>query len=134
MPIFIALGKVSAQGMQNLDHLTARHEEAVKRAKRLGGRVISSYATMGAYDFVVTLDCPSLEVAMTILNREAAGGNIRYETLVGMPTRDFAHMFLDEATLVEEKTVLRRERAAPALAAKKSAKKTARKRAAKKSS
>lgn len=127
MPIFIALGKVSAQGMQNLDHLTARHEEAVKRAKRLGGRVISSYATMGSYDFVVTLDCPSLEVAMTILNREASGGNIRYETLVGMPTRDFARMFLDEATLQEEKTVLRRERAAPA-------KKRSRKRAAKKSS
>ena len=110
MPIFIALGKVSGQGMQNLDHLTARHEEAVKRAKRLGGRVVSSYATMGAYDFVVTLDCPTLEVAMTILNREAAGGNIRYETLVGMPTRDFARMFLDDATLAEERTVLRRAR------------------------
>ena len=110
MPIFIALGKVSGQGMQNLDHLTARHEEAVKRAKRLGGRVVSSYATMGAYDFVVTLDCPTMEVAMTILNREAAGGNIRYETQVGMPTRDFARMFLDEATLAEERTVLRRAR------------------------
>jgi uncharacterized protein with GYD domain len=114
MPIFIALGKVSGVGMQNLEHLTARHEEAVKRAKRLGGRVVSSYATMGAYDFVVTLDCPTLEVAMTILNREASGGNIRYETLVGMPTRDFARMFLDEASLVEEQTVLRRARGARA--------------------
>ena len=121
MPIFIALGKVTGQGMQNFGHLTARHEEAVKRAKRLGGRVISSYATMGTFDFVVTLDCPTIEVAMTILNREASGGNIRYETLVGMPTRDFARMFLDEASLAEERTVLRRRRPG---AAKKRARKT----------
>lgn len=123
MPIFIALGKVTGQGMQNFNHLTARHEEAVKRAKRFGGRVISSYATMGAFDFVVTLDCPTIEVAMTILNREASGGNIRYETLVGMPTRDFARMFLDEATLADEQTVLRRRRPG---SAKKRARKTGR--------
>ena len=117
MPIFVALGRVTPEGMRNLDHLTARHEEAVKRVKLLGGRVISSYATMGSYDFVVTLDCPSMEVAMTILNREAAGGNIRYETMVGMPTRDFAQMFLDEEALAEERRVLRRDRS-PAATAK----------------
>ncbi len=110
MPIFIALGKVTDAGMQNLDHLTARHEEAIKRAHRLGGRVVSSYATMGSYDFVVVLDCPTMEIAMTILSREAAGGNIRYETLTGLPTRDFARMFLDAEALAEEETVIRRDR------------------------
>ena len=112
MPIFIALGKVTDAGLQNLDHLMARHEEAVKRAHRIGGSVISSYATMGAYDFVVVLDCPTMEIAMTILNREAAGGNIRYETLTGMPTRDFARMFLDAEARAEEETVIRRDRPA----------------------
>ena len=110
MPIFIALGSVTGSGMQALDHLTARHEEAVKRAKRLGGRVISSYATMGQYDFVVTLDCPDMETAMTILNREAAGGNIKYETMIALPTRDFAALFLDEASREDERRVLRVER------------------------
>ena len=110
MPIFIALGSVTGSGMQALDHLTARHEEAVKRAKRLGGRVISSYATMGRYDFVVTLDCPDMETAMTILNREAAGGNIKYETMLALPTREFAALFLDEASREDERRVLRIER------------------------
>ena len=110
MPIFVALGKVTAKGMQDLDHLTARHEEAVKRARRLGGRVISSYATMGRYDFVVTLDCPDTETAMRILNREAAGGNIKYESMPGLPTRDFARLFLDESSLADERTVLRHRR------------------------
>ncbi len=107
MPIFIALGQVTSQGAQNHDHLIARHEEAVKRAKQLGGRVLSSYATMGRYDFVVTLDCPNMETAMRILTREAAGGNIRYETMAAMPTRDFAQLFLDKAALEEEHRVLR---------------------------
>ncbi len=107
MPIFIALGSVTGAGMQALDHLTARHEEAVKRATRLGGRVISSYATMGRFDFVVTLDCPDMETAMTILNREAAGGNIKYETMLALPTRDFAALFLDDASRADERRVLR---------------------------
>lgn len=110
MPIFIALGKVTSKGMQDLDHLTARHEEAVKRVRKLGGRVISSYATMGRYDFVVTLDCPDMETAMRILNREAAGGNIQYETMAALPTRDFARLFLDESSLADERTVLRQPR------------------------
>ena len=81
MPIFIALGTVTTQGMQNLDHLVARHDEAVKRVKVLGGRVLSSYAVMGQYDFIVTLDCPDIETAMRVLSREAGGGNIKYETM-----------------------------------------------------
>lgn len=125
MPIFVALGKVTVKGMQDLDHLTARHEEAVKRARRLGGRVISSYATMGRYDFVVTLDCPDTETAMRILNREAAGGNIKYETMPGLPTRDFARLFLDESGLADERTVLRRPRRPAGAAKQRRARKTA---------
>ena len=107
MPIFIALGKATDQGLQKLDTLTVRHEEAVKRVARMGGRVISSYATMGRYDFVVTLDCETTETAMAILNDEAAGGNIRYETMVGLPTRDFGELFMPEADLADERKVLR---------------------------
>ena len=62
---------------------------------------------MGRYDFVVTLDCPDMESAMRVLNREAAGGNIRYETMVALPTREFARLFLSETELEEERAVLR---------------------------
>jgi hypothetical protein len=51
-----------------------------------------------------------METAMTILNREAAGGNIKYETMVALPTRDFAALFLDEASREDERRVLRVER------------------------
>ena len=127
MPIFIALGKATDAGMTNLDHLTGRHEVARRRARDLGGRVIGSYATLGQYDFVVILDCPDLETCMRILNRETGGGNIRYETMPALPTREFAQLFLDEAQLEEERRVLRigrsaRQRAAQAAAHKRSRK------------
>ena len=117
MPIFIALGRVTPQGWKNLEQLAGRHDEAVRRAERLGGRVVASYATMGRYDFVVTLDCPNLETAMTILNREASGGNIQYETMSGIPTREFAELFLAEKARKEERTVLRLKRAGAGKAA-----------------
>ena len=111
MPIFIALGRITPTGWKKLDQLAGRHDEAVRRAERLGGRVVACYATMGRYDFVVTLDCPNLETAMTILNREASGGNIQYETMSGIPTREFAELFLPEEARKEERTVLRLKRA-----------------------
>jgi uncharacterized protein with GYD domain len=111
MPIFIALGKATESGLQNLDNLAGRHEIARRRVRDLGGRVLGSYATLGQYDFVVVLDCPDAETCMRILNREASGGNIRYETMTALPTRDFAQLFLDEEALEEEHRVLRVSRA-----------------------
>ncbi len=107
MPIFIALGRTTERGLENLESLAGRHEVARRRARDLGGRVIASYATLGRYDFVVLLDCPDLETCMRILSREAAGGNIRYETMTALPTRDFAQIFLDAQALEEERRVLR---------------------------
>ena len=43
---------------------------------------------------------------MLILNRESSGGNVRYETMPALPTREFARLFLDEAALREERRVL----------------------------
>jgi len=117
MPMFIALGRATEQGLANLDNLTGRHEIARRRARDLGGRVVGSYATLGRYDFVVMLDCPDLETCMRILSRESAGGNIRYETMPALPTREFAQIFLDEQALAEERRVLRVGRTATKRAA-----------------
>ncbi len=106
MPVFIALGTATDSGIKDLDSLTARHEGARRRARDLGGRVLDSYATLGRYDFVVILECPDVETCMLILNRESSGGNVRYETMPALPTREFASLFLDEAALREERRVL----------------------------
>lgn len=92
MPIFVALGKATEQGVKNLGGFGARHEQAVKRAEGLGGKVIGSYALLGHYDYLVILDCPDEKTALRILLGEAQGGNIRYETLTAIPTDEFAKL------------------------------------------
>jgi uncharacterized protein with GYD domain len=90
MPIFVALGKATDDGVRNLESFSIRHERATQRAEQAGARVIASYALLGHYDYLVILDCPDEKTALFVLTREAAGGNVRYETLPAMPMEEFA--------------------------------------------
>ncbi len=89
MPIFVALGKATDAGIRNLESFTIRHEQAIQRAEQAGARVIASYALLGQYDYLVILDCPDEKTALFVLTREAAGGNVRYETLPALLMEDF---------------------------------------------
>ncbi len=96
MPLFVALGKATEEGLRHLVGLNQRHRAAVRRAEKLGARVVGSYALLGHYDYLAILDCPDLSTAMKVVAREAAGGNIRYETLAAMPLDDFAALVEEE--------------------------------------
>lgn len=96
MPLFVALGKATEEGTRNLVGLQQRHRAAVRRAERSGARVVGSYALMGHYDYLAILDCPDVATAMKVLAREAAGGNVRYETLAAMPIEEFAALVEEE--------------------------------------
>ncbi|MCL4459765.1 MAG: GYD domain-containing protein [Chloroflexi bacterium] len=90
MPIFVALGRATEEGMRNLGGFSQRHEQAVKRAESMGGKVLGSYALLGRYDYLVILECPDVETALKVLAREATGGNVRYETMIAIPIEEFA--------------------------------------------
>jgi uncharacterized protein with GYD domain len=90
MPLFVALGKATEEGMRNLVGLRQRHQAAVRRAEQLGARVIGSYALLGHYDYLAILECPDVATALKVLAREAMGGNVRYETLAAVPLEEFA--------------------------------------------
>ena len=90
MPIYVALGKATEAGIRNLEALAVRHERAVQRAEQGGAKVVASYALMGHYDYLVILECPDEKTALYVLTREASGGNVRYETMVAIPMKDFA--------------------------------------------
>ena len=96
MPLFVALGKATEEGARNLVGLRQRHQGAVRRAEKAGAKVVGSYALMGHYDYLAILDCPDLATALKVLSREAAGGNVRYETLAAMPLDEFAALVEEE--------------------------------------
>ena len=96
MPLFVALGKATEEGTRNLVGLRQRHAGAVRRAEKAGARVVGSYALMGHYDYMAILECPDVATAMKVLAREAAGGNVHYETLAAMPLDEFAALVEEE--------------------------------------
>ena len=90
MAIFVALGRSTDEGLKHLGGFAQRHEQAVKRAESLGGKVLTSYALMGEYDFRVILECLDATTALKILVKEAEGGNVRYQTLTAIPVEEFS--------------------------------------------
>ena len=90
MAIFVALGKATPEGIRHMEDLYPRHQAAVERAEAAGGKILSSYAMGGPYDYLVVLECPDSATALKILAREATHGNVRYETYAAVPMAEFA--------------------------------------------
>ena len=92
MATFIALGRSTDEGLKNIADLTTRHNAAVQRVEAAGVKVLGSYAVMGRYDYVVSLDAADAAACIRALTKEASGGNIRYETMTAIPTEDFGKL------------------------------------------
>jgi len=92
MATFIALGRSTEEGLKNIVALTERHNAAVKRVEAAGVKVLGSYAAIGRYDYVVILEAPDAATCIRALTREASGGNIRYETMMAIPTEEFGRL------------------------------------------
>jgi len=95
MPIFVALGTITDDGIKNLEAMGARHKRAVERAEQRGGKILGSYALLGQYDYLVLLEAPDTKTAMYVLTREAHGGNVRYQTMAAIPMAEFAELVQD---------------------------------------
>jgi uncharacterized protein with GYD domain len=81
MPTYILLTNWTDQGIRNVKDSPKRFDSARKTIEAAGGKMTASYLTMGKYDLVHIIECPSDEVAATLALKAASGGNIRTETL-----------------------------------------------------
>ena len=92
MPAYIALCKVTEQGMKDIKNAPKRVEEAKKAIEKLGGKMTAFYLTMGDYDYVAIAEAPSDEVAFTFLLGLGAGGNVKTTTLKAFTLGEYAKM------------------------------------------
>ncbi len=95
MPIFTALGRLTEQGLRNMEAMGTRHKRAVERAQARGAKILASYALLGQYDFLVILEAPDAKTAVYVLTKEAEGGNVRYQTMEALPMDEFAKLVQD---------------------------------------
>jgi uncharacterized protein with GYD domain len=92
MPTYIALMKLTEQGIKNIKNAPQRVEAARKGVEATGGKMTGFFATMGEYDYVAILEGVSDESAMTFMLGLGALGNVRSTTLKAFTEKEFAAM------------------------------------------
>ena len=92
MPVYVALGKFTQKGIENIKDSPARLEAARKVAKSVGGEIKEFYYTMGRYDFVAIVEGPNDEAMMKTLLTIAGAGAVRTETLPATPATKAAEI------------------------------------------
>ena len=92
MPTYIALYKLTDQGVKAIKDAPGRLEASIKGAEKMGGKVIGFYAVMGEYDYVGIGEFPSDEAATTFALAISSLGNVRTTTLRAYTKEEFAAM------------------------------------------
>ena len=81
MPRYVALMKLTEQGIKDIKNAPQRLEQAVAGMGALGGKLLDFYTVMGEYDYVAIAEFPNDEVGMTFLLTLGSAGNVRTTTL-----------------------------------------------------
>ena len=92
MPTYIALYKLTDQGIKSIKDAPSRVEDAIKGAEAMGGKVMGVYSVMGEYDYVSIGEFPSDEHAMTFAMATGSRGNVRTTTLKAVTKEEFAEI------------------------------------------
>ena len=92
MPTYIALYKLTDQGIKDIKNGPKRFEDAVKAFEAMGGKMTGFYAVMGEYDYVAIGEAPNDEVAMTFALAIGSLGSVRTTTLRAFPHEEFAKL------------------------------------------
>jgi len=92
VPTYVALIKLTEQGLKDIKSFPARLEAGKKGAEAAGGKIIAFYAVLGDYDYVAVAEMPSDEVGMSFMLSLGAMGNVRTTTLKAFTEQEFAEI------------------------------------------
>lgn len=92
MPTYIALYKLTDQGIKGIKESPNRIKEGIKGAEAMGAKVLGFYAVMGEYDYVAIGEFPTDEVAMAFAMALGSAGNVRTTTLKAFTVDEFAEI------------------------------------------
>jgi uncharacterized protein with GYD domain len=81
MPTYVLLTQWTDQGIKDAAASSQRQQDAREMAKSFGVEWKSIYMTMGAYDFVMTVEAPDDAAVAKYVIRLCSLGNVRTTTL-----------------------------------------------------
>ncbi len=89
MPTYIMLTKLTSDGVKTIKDNPARVHEVNKEVEQIGVKVVSQWATLGAYDFITVVEAPD-EGTMAKLSIEMGSrGSVMNETLTAIEAEEF---------------------------------------------
>ncbi|UCG83401.1 MAG: GYD domain-containing protein, partial [Dehalococcoidia bacterium] len=89
MPTYVALMKLTEQGLKDIKNFPQRLEAAKKGMGAVGGKMVAFYTVLGEYDYVAVTEFPNDEVGMGFLLTLGALGNVRTTTLKAFTESEF---------------------------------------------
>ena len=92
MPTYVVLANWTDQGIRKIKESPRRLDSAKKAIEAAGGKMIGFYLTMGKYDEVLIIECPSDEIAATMGLSTGSQGNIRTETLKAFSEAEYRNI------------------------------------------
>ena len=89
---YIALFKLTEQGIRDVKNAPKRIEQSINGMEAMGGKLVDFYMVLGDYDYVAISEWPSEEAAMTFLLALGSQGNVRTTTLKAFDRGQFADL------------------------------------------
>lgn len=92
MPIYIMLTNLTDEGRKTVKEKPARIKEVNKEVEKMGVKVLSQYALLGAYDFVNILEAPDNKAIARVAVALSARGTLQTTTLAALSVDEFIDM------------------------------------------
>jgi uncharacterized protein with GYD domain len=92
MPIYIMLTNLTDEGRKTVKEKPARIKEVNKEVEKMGVKVLSQYALLGAYDFVNILEAPYNKTIARVAVALSARGTLQTTTLAALSVDEFIDM------------------------------------------
>jgi uncharacterized protein with GYD domain len=89
MAIFIMLTQLTSNGVKTLKDNPGRVQEVNREIEQLGVKVLSQWATLGAYDFVSVVEAPDETTMAKVSVELGSRGTTSNHTLAAIPAEDF---------------------------------------------
>jgi uncharacterized protein with GYD domain len=89
MPTYISLLRYTEKGISEIKDSSKRRRAAAKNIAALGGKLVSTYLTLGRYDLVAVMEAPDDETAARIALVTGQQGYVSTETLRAFPEAEY---------------------------------------------
>jgi len=92
MAIYLMLTNLTDEGRKTVKEKPERIKEVSKEVEKMGVKVLSQYALLGAYDFVNIVEAPDNQTVAKVALELGSRGTLQTTTLAALSIDEFIKM------------------------------------------